>query len=139
MSYILLIRCNRKCLLDDTGIRINLKANRIGAECRSLDTHIYLSGIILRDFSLIMIQEHMKVSGVSIHWEANCSFNGNSSPSSVVIENAFLSEFVDFFKWTHFFLSSKNRRFLALMGRDSLAALMAARRAFSALRIFASA
>ena len=134
MSYILLIRCNRKCLLDDTGIRINLKANRIGAECRSLDTHIYLSGIILRDFSLIMI-----VSGVSIHWEANCSFNGNSSPSSVVIENAFLSEFVDFFKWTHFFLSSKNRRFLALMGRDSLAALMAARRAFSALRIFASA
>ena len=40
---------------------------------------------------------------------------------------------------SYFFLSSRNRRFLALMGRDSLAALMAARRAFSALRIFASA
>lgn len=39
----------------------------------------------------------------------------------------------------YFFLSSRKRRFLALMGRASLAALMAARAAFSALRILAAA
>lgn len=40
---------------------------------------------------------------------------------------------------SHFFLSSRNLRFFELMGRASFAALMAARRAFSALRILAAA